>query len=372
MLFSLNAAAQRTALLCKNPRREVPLHRSWIGRAGLVALAIALVDLAGAQRLGGEGTLSVPALDGIPTREGFVSVANDVQLFYRLAGTAADPIVFLHGGPGLGIDDGGYDIEGLAGKGQALLMINERGAGRSTVIADAAQLGLDAYVNDLEAVRRHFSLPRMKLIGLSFGSAIVAAYAAKYPDRVNRIVFLSPMSLTQQFSRKRAEHLLSMLSPQAVARLNEIGADSFWDRTSDADLPALCRESLMPVLLLYVTDPAHLARTRGDVCGYSPASLRNMNKAGSALAASLGAWDFTPLLRSIRSPALVIEGAASQAPLDDARAWASALPDGRLLLIPDAGHMNWLDQPSAVIAALDQFFGSRWPALARPIPRDQD
>lgn len=339
------------------------MRTSWIRRAVSASLAVALFSLAGIPRLAGQQPLSVPALDGIPVREGFVPVGNDIQLFYRLSGTAADPIVFLHGGPGIGFDDGGYDIEGLAAKGHALLMINERGAGRSTVITDPAQLGLDAYVDDLEAVRRHFSLPRMKLIGLSFGSAIVAAYAAKHPDRVSRIVFLSPMALTQEFSRRRAAHLLSMLSPQAVARLDEIGADEFWDRTADADLPALCEESLMPVLRLYVTDPAHLSRTRGNVCGYSPASLRNMNKAGSALAASLGQWDFTPLLRSIRVPSLVLEGAASQAPLDDARAWAAALSDGRLLLVPDAGHMNWLDQPAAVIAALDTFFRGQWPAL---------
>jgi pimeloyl-ACP methyl ester carboxylesterase len=36
-----------------------------------------------------------------------------------------------------------------------------------------------------------------------------------------------------------------------------------------------------------------------------------------------------------------------------------------LLLIPDAGHMNWLDQPDAVIQALDEFFRGNWPRLAR-------
>ena len=137
-----------------------------------------------------------------------------------------------------------------------------------------------------------------------------------------------------------------------------------------------CRHSAAnpscPVLRLYVTDPTHLGRTRGDVCGYSPASLRNMNKAGSAIAASLGQWDFRPLLRSIRSPALVIEGASSKVPLDDARAWATSLPDGHLLLVPDAGHMNWLDQPSAVIGALDAFFRGQSPPLAQPVPADPD
>jgi pimeloyl-ACP methyl ester carboxylesterase len=88
-------------------------------------------------------------------------------------------------------------------------------------------------------------------------------------------------------------------------------------------------------------------------------------KVDAAGVASLGAWDFRPLLRKVRSPALVIDGAASNVPLDDVRAWATALTNGRLLLVPDAGHMNWLDQPDAVIHALDTFFRGNWPRFAR-------
>jgi pimeloyl-ACP methyl ester carboxylesterase len=89
-----------------------------------------------------------------------------------------------------------------------------------------------------------------------------------------------------------------------------------------------------------------------------------MNVAGAAAGASLGTWDFTPLLKKIDRPALVIEGAQTRVPLADARAWASALPNGRLLLIPSAGHMNWLDQPEAVVETLDKFFRGGWPPLA--------
>ena len=167
--------------------------------AAIVAVALS----ASVRPLVGQTLLSIPALPGVPVREGFVRVAPDVQLFYRLAGDGTDPIVFVHGGPGLGFDDGGYDLEGIAARGHSFLMVNERGAGRSTVITDAKKLGLDNYVDDLEAVRRHFGLSGMKLLGLSFGSAIVASYAARYPNHVSRIVFLSPMALTRELGRAR-------------------------------------------------------------------------------------------------------------------------------------------------------------------------
>ena len=98
------------------------------------------------------------------------------------------------------------------------------------------------------------------------------------------------------------------------------------------------------------------------MCGYSPEALRNMNRVGETGAASLGNWDFRPLLRTIRVPTLVIEGEHTNVPLEDARTWARTVHNGRLLLIPNAGHMNWLDQPDAVIATLDEFFRGNWPA----------
>jgi proline iminopeptidase len=307
--------------------------------------------------------LTVPPYGNLPVREGHFAGADDVRLFYRIAGDAPDVVVFLHGGPGLGIDDGGYDLEPLAAKGHTLLFLNERGAGRSEVIVDKAKLGIDSYVRDLEVLRQHFDLPRMALIGLSWGSAVVAKYSAAHPDRVTRIVFLSPMSPTLDMGKQRTARLMSMLDQREIARLKEV--DGPWDATPDEGLPDLCRESLYPVLKLYVKSPEHLSRTRGDVCGYSPAALRNMNNAGAAGGASLGSWDFRPTLRTINVPSLVVEGEDSNAPLDDAREWAGALPDGRLLLIPEAGHMNWLDQPDAVLSALDVFFRGQWPQLAK-------
>lgn len=75
--------------------------------------------------------LTVPAYGSLSVREGYFAGADDVRLFYRLVGEAPDVVVFLHGGPGLGIDDGGYDLEPLAAMGHTLLLLNERGAGRS-------------------------------------------------------------------------------------------------------------------------------------------------------------------------------------------------------------------------------------------------
>jgi hypothetical protein len=41
-------------------------------------------------------------------QEGYLSGEDGVRLFYRKLGTGRDVVVFLHGGPGLSIEDGDY------------------------------------------------------------------------------------------------------------------------------------------------------------------------------------------------------------------------------------------------------------------------
>ena len=78
------------------------------GASVLAVLALSCVPLP--TRLtpatGQSSSLTVPAYGNLSTREGYFTGAEGVRLFYRVAGNSGDVIVFLHGGPGLGIDDG--------------------------------------------------------------------------------------------------------------------------------------------------------------------------------------------------------------------------------------------------------------------------
>ncbi len=75
-----------------------------------------LLALAGFALPANQSLLAVPPFDNLSVREGYFNGADGVRLFYRLVGKSRDVVVFLHGGPGLGIDDGGYDLEPLAAR----------------------------------------------------------------------------------------------------------------------------------------------------------------------------------------------------------------------------------------------------------------
>ena len=62
-------------------------------------------------------------------REGFVITADSTRLFYRIAGTAPDTVIAIHGGPGVDLESIYGDFLTLA-KRHTVIFYDQRGAGR--------------------------------------------------------------------------------------------------------------------------------------------------------------------------------------------------------------------------------------------------
>ena len=279
--------------------------------------------------------------NALPVEVGLAEGADGVRLFYRRVGLGRDVVFYLHGGPGSNFRGNGDLLDALA-RGRTVIMYDQRGSGQSEIVTDPAQLEAEDHVRDLEALRQHFGIERMSLIGLSWGSGLATLYAAQYPQRVERMLLVSPMSPTQALAAARASHLDSLLGPAALARREVLRAR--WSQAGDEEAVALCEEAIDMTFHLYLVRPTPerlaLARLRCDI---PPAAIRNRPNIERATLTSLGAWDFRPLLARLTMPVLVMEGAGTNVPLDATRAWVAALPNARLLLVEDAGHEFFLD-----------------------------
>ena len=262
---------------------------------------------------------------------------------------------------GLGsINIGGYDLEPLAQRGHRLLMFDERGAGRSGIISDPSKLRIEDFVQDVEEFRKKFGLDKMGIIGLSWGSIVALKYTTMYPQRVSRVVFLSPMSPTIALWDERLKHLDSLKTE--VEREQEKQAREKLKVAEGAEVIVACEQMFYESHRLYVRDVDHIKNARAKACDLPVAGVKNRPLVYQAALASLGEWDFRPEMKDVKVPALVLEGAETNVPLDATREWVKSLPNARLLLIPNAGHMNWIDQPEAVISAMHEFFRGNWPA----------
>lgn len=293
--------------------------------------------------------------------EGFVDAGDGVQLRYRRLGDSAEPVIVLHGGPGLTMEYLAADLSALAGE-RSVIFYDQRGAGRSTLVSDPAALDAQRYADDLEAVRRHFGLERLTLIGHSWGAGVAALYAIRHPERIARIVLVGPMPLRRsEFDRSFAA-IAASRPPEEAQQIRAAAAAV----RVDAGSAEKCRAFYALWFRPFFADPTAMSRTRGDFCSGSPEALRNGGLVvGRHTAPSLGDFDWRNPLQRVSSPVLVVHGRQEVIPISAAEEWVAALPDSRLLLVEGAGHFPYVEAPGAFFPAVDAFLRGEWPRGAK-------
>ncbi|MFW5824812.1 MAG: prolyl aminopeptidase [Marinobacter sp.] len=96
------------------------------------------------------------------------------------------PVIVVHGGPGGGCEDWCrrfFDAERFR-----IILLDQRGAGRSRPLAELEGNNTQALVEDLERVRAFLGIDRWLLFGGSWGSTLSLVYAQTHPDRVLGLV----------------------------------------------------------------------------------------------------------------------------------------------------------------------------------------
>lgn len=96
------------------------------------------------------------------------------------------PVIVVHGGPGGGCED--YHRRFFDAERFRIILLDQRGAGRSTPLAELEGNSTDKLVEDLEAVRHFLGIDRWLLFGGSWGSTLSLVYAETHPDRVLGLV----------------------------------------------------------------------------------------------------------------------------------------------------------------------------------------
>jgi proline iminopeptidase len=292
-------------------------------------------------------------------------------LFYKVVGQGPDTLVVVHGGPGNSLSSIEPDLAPLAA-GRRIIYYDQRGGGRSDLIAEDEKLSLAHHVADLDAVRADFGLERMKLFGNSWGGLLAAAYAAAHPKRVERLILQDSAPPARAFMAQGAAELTARArahyGPEKLRRYGQLFDPGYMMRV--ADPIAACREWGAMLLPLMQSDPAKPLTLRGDLCDGSEEGVRQQQRTNIRIWRTLGDYDLRSAMAASKAPALVIHGEADYLPLGGSRAWAASMPDARLLVIPGAGHLAQAERPDIFFPAMERFLSGHWPAEARPIGKD--
>lgn len=220
-----------------------------------------------------------------------------------------------------------------------VLSIDVRGRGDSDWAQDGAYT-TEAYVRDLEGLRAALGLQRLSLIGTSMGGRISLAYAAAYPQWVERAVI---NDIGPEIDPRGVQRIFRYVSqaPQYFQTLAEVIA---WyrqhypmlDRMSDEELGHDVSYSLKP-------HPAGGLTWKMD-----PAVRQSLYRPVSE-----DAWAW---VKEISAPLLLIRGAESDVlPPQVAQRMVQEAKDCRLVEVPGVGHVPLLTEPVA-LDAIKEFF----------------
>ena len=305
-------------------------------------------DLRSARRADG---YAAPAV-----REGYLTGANGVQLFYHVEGSGPDTLVMVSGGPGLSYRYMSPDL-GVLTRGRTVIYFDQRGSGRSTVLQDAAQLTPALQVQDIDAVRQFFGLETMALAGHSGGANFAALYAAQHPARVERLLMLDPGPATAGFAQEFTLERYSRTAPdQWAQQLAWIGA-FLTGQVHDSVAVSTCQALFTSVFTPYFADSANHVAMRGRYCEEPVASAQNaVFTLLTGLAAFEGStWNAATIGTQITAPTLVVYGNADVLSLGNAQYWASSITGAELAVIDGAGHFPWLEKPTEFYTAVNTF-----------------
>ncbi|ADW71083.1 alpha/beta fold hydrolase [Granulicella tundricola] len=272
----------------------------------------------------------------------------DVDLAYEVYGSpsSATPVFAVNGGPGLSHQ---YmlqnDVWPRLSAHRQIIMYDQRGTGKSQHVREGASQTMAAQVADLEAIRAHLNLPRIDLVGDSYGGLVSIAYTAAHPDRVERLV----LSDSAAPNPKKMVHLLPDVFPDVEER-------SAAEQAKLGDTPEASNANLIAHFRMIFYSP----ELRDE---YLNKFLAKDKTLGSTPATSKAVWaanqggDLTAMLPAFHCPTLVVTGRYDMnvAPIN---AWLmhKAIPGARFEAFEKSGHLPSYEEPEKYVKVLDEFF----------------
>lgn len=270
---------------------------------------------------------------------GTVTADDGVRLWTSRSGHGRTPLVMCHGGPGLW--DMSEDVAGLLGGLATTVRWDQRGCGRSERCAGPWTTG--RFVADLDAVRADFGPARTALLGHSWGAQLALAYALAHPERVSALVYVAGTGIgpDADWHGGYEENLLARIGehPERLARWQELKNRPYLAHDEEREAAVLqwtaefTDRERAPELAERMADPWFGINTE---CGKALNAERKRAWGTPELYAACQALDL---------PVLIVDGERDIRPRSAVDSLERALPQVRRVVLPDAGHLPWVEDP---------------------------
>ena len=279
------------------------------------------------------------------------------------------PVIFLHGGPGGYVHSSIINtLESLTQMGHDVYLYDQRGSGLSDRLKKFSDVNFENHLLDLhEIITEKIVAPKVILIGQSFGSIIISHYSSRHPDKIAKIVFSSPGTLTPHRQINGKYVALDSLYPTPDTLLFK----EPYDFVKDVDNVAMKPKAIVATLGAVLLDKKLISDkqmdrvlntlasqfTKGMVC--DPKNVLPEEGGGGLYAYLATNNDDLPEIRNkiqnVEAPILVLQGQCDYIPFGSAYEYADLYPNSQYKFIENAGHEIWWEQKEEYVRAIIEF-----------------
>ncbi len=258
---------------------------------------------------------------------------------HGVTGGRGDPVLLLHGGPGLAWDYLQPLVDELAG-GHRVAVYQQRGVAPSTA---GPPYDVATQVADVVAVLDGLGWERAVVAGHSWGGHLLLHLLAARPERVAAALVIDTLGGVGDGGEAEFDaEMLRRTPARDVERVEDLERRAMAGEGTEGDL----MESMRLLWPAYFADPAAAPPFPGmrfSVEAYS-ATFASLHAELPALAARLA---------GVSVPTVFIHGAGSPMPVTAATDTAQAIGSAAVIqVLGGAGHFPWIERPGAVRAAL--------------------
>ncbi len=291
---------------------------------------------------------------------GFIT-ADGARLHFRDIGEG--PVIMVaHGGPDFDYDYLLPELDCLAEQFR-VIYYDQRGRGRSANGVRPDEVTIQSEMDDLNSVRRHFSLETVALLGHSWGALLAMEYATRHPERLTRLILMNTAPASQEDGGVFRQYL-RRIRPAGDVEAMEALATTAAFRAGDLDVESeYYRIYFRPAMHAPALLDRLVPRLRANFTPERVLTARAIEHRLYDETFQTPGYDLLPKLSHLAVPTLLIHGEDDFIPVSLAAHVAQAIPQAGLAVLPECGHFSYLEAPDAVARLVSELFAAEPPAL---------
>lgn len=259
---------------------------------------------------------------------------NGTELYYQIIGNG-EPILIIHGGPGLSHDYFLPSLRDLSNQ-YKLIFYDQRASGKSDLNLDAKSITIDNFLRDIDELRNTLGIEKLNLMAHSWGGILAMKYAVIYPDNVKSLILVNSVGASSEIATLSNLELAKRFTKEdSLQRAQILNSEGFQRRTEGSI------ESLMKIgfknQFYNKTYLDSLNLSIGENYMITSQLLQNLGE-------ELKDFNFHSDLKTIQSPALLIYGSYDPLTRLAGIKIHESINNSEFIILDDCGHFPFIEK----------------------------